>query len=95
MDKHTTQNIIYGGVAAASLYLLLKNYKKQKTTYWVYGDHDIRHGQDVDRKESPNAPYDHAEIGLSELDATYRAEWVSMGYPLTHREIEENEDKYS
>lgn len=95
MEKYTTQNIFYAGVAATSIYLLLRNYKKQKNTYWIYTDHDIRNSVDVDRRESPNAAYDHAEVGLSELDATYRSEWVSMGYPLTHRELDENENKHS
>ncbi|MGI2328931.1 hypothetical protein [Planococcus sp. YIM B11945] len=92
MQKYTTQNIIYAGVAAASIYLLLRNYKKQKNTYWIYADHDIRNSNEVDHRESPNAAYDHAEIGLTELDATYRSEWVSMGYPLTNRELRENEN---
>ncbi|TWT14571.1 hypothetical protein [Planomicrobium sp. CPCC 101079] len=95
MDKYKTQNILYAGIAATSIYLLLKNYKKQKNTYWIYKDHDIRNSVEVDHRESPNAAYDDAEIGLSELDATYRAEWTSMGYPLTNRELEENENKYS
>ncbi|PSL41381.1 hypothetical protein B0H99_10264 [Planomicrobium soli] len=95
MGRYTSRNIIYGGIAATGIYLLLKNIKEQKNTYWIYKDHDIRNGENVDKKESPNAEYDNAEIGLSELDATYRAEWTSMGYPLTHRELEENENKYS
>ncbi|TWT25119.1 hypothetical protein [Planomicrobium sp. CPCC 101110] len=95
MDKYTTLNILYAGIAATSIYLLLQNYKKQKNTYWIYKDHDIRNSAEVDRRESPNAAYDDAEIGLTELDAAYRAEWTSMGYPLTHRELEENDNKYS
>jgi len=95
MKKYTTQNVFYAAVAVASILLLLKNLRKQNKTYWVYKDHDVRNSVEADQKESPNASYDHAEIGLSELDATYRAEWVSMGYPLTHRELEENENKYS
>lgn len=95
MDKYTTQNILYAGIAATSIYLLLQNYKKQKNTYWIYKDHDIRNSVEVDRRESPNAAYDSAEIGLTELDATYRAEWTSMGYPLTNRELKENDNKYS
>jgi hypothetical protein len=90
--SETMQKIFYASAAAATAFVLVRTYNNRKKAVWVYPDHDIRNSTEVDRKESPNASYDHAEIGLTELDATYRSEWVSMGYPMTHREMEENEN---
>lgn len=92
MRKNTLQLIIYAGATAASLFMLVKTYKKRQNTYWIYADHDMRNSVEADIKESPNADVDPAEKGLTELDSAFRAEWVSIGYPQTHREIEENEN---
>lgn len=92
MRKDTMELILYTGATAVSLYMLVKTYKKRQNTYWVYEDHDLRNSVAADVRESPNAEMDPAENGLSELDAAYRSEWVSMGYPQTHRELEKNEN---
>lgn len=92
MRRDTMELILYTGATAASLFMLVKTYNKRQNTYWAYEDHDMRNSVEADRRESPNAGVDPAENGLSELDSTFRAEWVSMGYPQTHREIEENEN---
>lgn len=87
MRKDTLQLIMYAGATAASLFMLVKTYNKRQNTYWVYEDHDMRNSDDADLRESPNADVDPAEKGLSELDSAFRAEWVSIGYPQTHRDI--------
>lgn len=92
MRKDTLQLIFYAGAAAASLFMVVKTYTKRQHTYWVYEDHDLRNSDEADHRESANADVDPAEKGLTELDSAYRAEWVSIGYPQTHREIEENEN---
>ncbi|WP_281864029.1 hypothetical protein [Planomicrobium okeanokoites] len=92
MRKDTLELIIYTGATAASLFMLVKTYNKRQNTYWVYEDHDLRNSDDADLRESANADVDPAERGLSELDSAYRAEWVSIGYPQTHRELEANEN---
>ncbi|MDN7246504.1 hypothetical protein QWY16_04880 [Planococcus shenhongbingii] len=92
MSDQSLQKIFYAGAAAATAFVLIKTYTNRKKTFWVFPDHDMRNSVEVDHKESPNAPYDHAEIGLSELDSAYRSEWVSMGYPKTYHDLEENEN---
>ena len=92
MRKDTLELILYTGTTAVSLFMLVKTYNKPQNIYWVYEDHDLRNSDAADVRESPNAHVDPAENSLIELDAAYRAEWVSMGYPQTHREIEENEN---
>ncbi|WP_394120273.1 hypothetical protein [Planococcus donghaensis] len=92
MKKDKLQFLLVTGVTAASFFMLVKAYKKRQNTYWVYDDHDLRNSNVADKRESPNADVDPAEKGLSELDSAYRAEWVSIGYPQTHKEIEENEN---
>lgn len=90
MRKDTLELVLYTGATAFSLFMLIKTYNKRQNTYWVYEDHDLRNSDDADQKESANADVDPAESGLSELDSAYRSEWVSMGYPKTHRELEDN-----
>lgn len=92
MNKKTTQNLIYACAAGACAFVIAKLFRKKGKNYWVYPDHDLRNSNTVDVKESPDADVDHAEIGLSELDSAYRSEWVSMGYPQTHQEIEDNKN---
>ncbi|MBZ5202702.1 hypothetical protein HU147_15955 [Planomicrobium chinense] len=90
--SETMQKIFYASAAAATAFVLVKTFNNRKKAVWVFPDHDIRNSTEVDHRESPNAPYDHAEVGLTELDSTYRSEWVSMGYPKTHRELPEDEN---
>lgn len=86
MRQKTKHNLFYAGSAIATILLLRAN-KKRKEKVWIYNDHDMRNSVEVDENESPNAPMDSAEKGLTELDAAYRSEWVSMGYPQTHRDL--------
>lgn len=84
---------VYSGVAAASGIILLTVYKKNKRKrIWVYEDNDMRNSTEVDQEESVNAPYDDAEIGLTQLDSTYRSEWQANGFPQTHKRMKELEE---
>ncbi|WP_053217068.1 hypothetical protein [Virgibacillus senegalensis] len=49
--------------------------------------------QKKDDIESPDAPQDEAEQGLTGLDHEYRSEWVANGFPQTHREMERLEEE--
>lgn len=92
MKKGTKQNLIYACTAGACAFVVARLFQRKNKKYWVYPDHDMRNSETVDMKESPNADVDEAEIGLTELDSAYRAEWVSMGYPQTYHEVENNEN---
>lgn len=83
------KQLMYTGAAVASSILLFSAYrKKRKENVWIYDDLELHNNVQMNRKESPNADVDSAEKGLTELDATYRAEWHNMGYPQTHRAME-------
>lgn len=93
METKTMKKFIYLGGAAASGMILMRAYKKNKSKkIWVYEDNDMRNSETVDREESVNAPYDDAEIGLTQLDAAYRSEWQANGFPQTHRRLKELEE---
>jgi cellobiose-specific phosphotransferase system component IIB len=85
MDK---KSVFLACASCASAFLLVNYMKKRGKKFWVYPDHD--NTQSSDQKESPNAAVDHAEKGLTELDAAHRSEWVSMGYPLTYHDLDED-----
>ena len=87
------KTFIYTGMAVASGILLLNAYNKnKKKKVWVFEDNDMRNSETVDHEESVNAPYNEAEIGLTQLDSAYRSEWQANGFPQTHRQMKELEN---
>lgn len=91
MDK---KSVFLACASCASAFLLVNYIKKRGKKFWVYPDHDTNLSQISDLKESPNADLDPAEKGLTELDASHRSEWVSMGYPLTYHDLDEDRKPY-
>ncbi len=91
MDK---KNVFIACASCAGAFLLVNYIRKRGKKFWIYPDHDMQFSQDSDRKESPNAVYDHTERGLTELDSSHRSEWVSMGYPLTYHDLDEEQKPY-
>jgi hypothetical protein len=45
----------------------------------------------IDRMESVDADKVPEEKGLTQLDSTYRSEWIANGFPQTHKEMKELE----
>lgn len=88
MDERTKKDLMYACAAGICAFAVARLFRKQGKKYWVYPDHDIHNSKTADVRESPDAGVDHAEIGLSELDSAYRSEWVSMGYPQTYHELD-------
>lgn len=88
------KSVFLACASCASAFLLVTYIKNRRKKFWVYPDHDIHLDQNADRKESPNADLDPAEKGLTELDASHRSEWVSMGYPLTYHDLDEDRKPY-
>ena len=91
--KTSTMNLILGSALTASgAVLAMTAYKqKQNESVDVLKNTDMKHSQKVDKMESVDADKDPAEKGLTQLDHTYRAEWMANGFPQTHREMEELE----
>ncbi|SDK47959.1 hypothetical protein [Sediminibacillus albus] len=63
---------------------------KMKSSKGSQADSTIAKKDDI---ESPDAPVDDAEKGLTELDHEYRSEWIANGFPQTHREMERLEEE--
>lgn len=94
MEKKTVNRLVFSGSALAGGIILFKSLRKKSgKRVWVYADNDMRNSVTVDREESVNAKYDEAEIGLTQLDAAYRAEWQANGFPQTHRRLTELENE--
>lgn len=91
MDK---KNVFLACASCASAFLLVNYIKKRGKKFWIYPDHDMRYSKDVDRKLSHDADFDPAERGLTELDSAHRSEWVSMGYPLTYHDLDDESKPY-
>lgn len=94
MEKKNINNLIFAGTAFAGSIILFNSLKRKNgKRVWVYEDNDMRNSVSVDREESVNAKYDHAEIGLTQLDSAYRSEWQANAFPQTHRELDHSEDE--
>lgn len=96
MEKRSLNKMVFAGTVFAGGILLFKSIqKKNGKRVWVYEDNDMRNSVTVDREESVDAKYDDAEIGLTQLDSTFRSEWQANGFPQTHRELEKLEQSTS
>lgn len=94
MEKKNINNLIFAGTAFAGSIILFNSLKRKNgKRVWVYEDNDMRNSVSVDREESVNAKYDHAEIGLTQLDSAHRSEWQANAFPQTHRELDQSEDE--
>ncbi|WP_409291062.1 hypothetical protein [Peribacillus sp. SCS-37] len=91
--KKSTMNLMLGSlISAGGAAFFVAAYKqRQKESFKVLEDTDMRKSEKIDQMESVYAPQDPEEQGLSQLDSAYRAEWVANGFPQTHRELEELE----
>ncbi len=45
----------------------------------------------LDKRESQDADKDIDEVGLTQLDSIYRADWQANGFPRSQKELEELE----
>ncbi|WP_232787139.1 MULTISPECIES: hypothetical protein [unclassified Planococcus (in: firmicutes)] len=85
------KKFIASGAALGAGLILLKAYNGKKRNVWVYEDSDMHNSYEIDHEESVNAPYDHAEQGLTQLDSAYRSEWQANAFPQTKKQLEELE----
>ncbi|WP_026695222.1 hypothetical protein [Peribacillus kribbensis] len=91
--KKLTSTILMGSmVSAGTAALLLAAYKKRNGNVEVLEDLDMRNSGKLDEMESVDADKVPEEQGLTQLDSTYRNEWVANGFPQTHQEMKELEE---
>jgi hypothetical protein len=88
--KTMTKNILIGSVVSAggAAVATAVYKKKKKDKFPVEDDIDMRNSTELDEMESVDADKTDEEKGLTQLDHTYRAEWVANGFPQTHMEAE-------
>ncbi|TAA72065.1 hypothetical protein [Planococcus salinarum] len=90
MVRKNINKLVFAGTAFAGSIVLFNSLRKNNgKRVWVYEDNDMRNSVSVDREESVNAQYDHAEKGLTQLDSAHRSEWQANAFPQTHRELED------
>ncbi|MEK5339967.1 hypothetical protein NSQ19_09425 [Weizmannia sp. FSL W8-1119] len=91
--KRSTMNLISGTLLSAGVAVLAMAAcnKRQKDSAETWEDTDMRNSKKIDRMESVDADKVPEEKGLTQLDSTYRSEWIVNGFPQTHKEMKELE----
>lgn len=91
----STKNLILGSLLSIGGVMLVKGTIEQRRNkeFPVLQDTDMRNSDRVDEMESVDADKEASEKGLSQLDSTYRDEWVANGFPQTHEEMRELEEQ--
>ncbi|PLT33924.1 hypothetical protein CUU64_11105 [Bacillus sp. V5-8f] len=94
MNKSTMRLILGSLLSVGGTALAISGYKtRQKQSFSVLADTDMRNTVKLDHKESVDAEKDPAERGLTQYDSTLRSEWVANGFPQTNEDIPVSEKK--